>query len=150
MKQHLQPVSLFACAALLCLAVHAGGAQAQDSKGATTTNQGGAGAAAATVHKIEFKKSYSQPIKMKQGDALVLFVKFSRDPGLYDPAFVPGTAKIADGKTGDVLGTIHGVTRLDKDTIQIIRYEAKRAGDAEIPIIDLGGKKVGKIKVTVD
>jgi hypothetical protein len=104
--------------------------------------------AAPVVHKVEFK-AFQNAISINQGESIVLFVAFKGDPGLYDPMRYPLAAKTTDGKAGDVFDTISGVKRLDKDNIQIIRYDAKRAGDAEIVVQDVRGKEVAKIKVTV-
>ncbi len=104
---------------------------------------------ASTVRKVQFKKPYSDQIDIKAGESVVLFVPFKADPGLYDPINVPGKAGTTDGKKGDVLETKTGVKRLDNDNIQIVRYDAVRAGEAEIVVTNVSGKEVGRIKVTV-
>ncbi len=101
------------------------------------------------IRKVQFKRPFSDQIEIKTGESIVLYVPFKGDPGLYDPINVPGNAATADGKKGDVLETKQGVKRLDNDNIQIIRYDALRAGQAEIVVTNFSGKEVGRIKVTV-
>jgi hypothetical protein len=101
------------------------------------------------VERIEFKAPFPKSIDLAPGDSIVFFAHFKGDPGLYDPAISGPFAKTTDKKTGDVLKTETGVKRLDANDIQVRRFTAERAGEAQLAVIDFNGKNVATIQVTV-
>ncbi len=107
-------------------------------------------AAETQTHQIDYKNLKSQDIEVIAGDSVVVVTKFQGDIGLLAPAYFP-TLKTTDGKTDAVLEAPRGVhvKRLDKDTVQMWGWNAKRAGTAEITFTNPGGKNVASIKVNV-
>ncbi len=103
--------------------------------------------AAGTTHNIEFNAPYPKTLEVEEGDSIVFYKTFKSDPGLFDPIAFPG-AKNTDKKSGDVLNHITPVIRLDKDTIRVGQFDAKRVGEAEITIDNLKGSDTIKVTVT--
>lgn len=101
------------------------------------------------THRIEYKQPFIKSLNIHRGDTVLVFAKHKGDPGLFDPPASFPYARTVDNKPDDVLSSEKGVKRLDKDTIQVGRFQALRAGEAAILFWDFGGAEYARIKVTV-